>query len=262
MKGLIIPMALIIILFLIGCGPSSHTIEPVNAGIAKAQSPADVITLPEPGQETARMLMLLEREAARTGVDGDGDYYYADGTVASRDQDSAIQQAYQRAVANLAGRLPVGIKHSDIAGTIEKTDETVTQSGNFWKAVVKVRVTKSDIAALLPDTAGARKPRTEVAAGIMTDGDFFYVYGSDTSKSMSFALNKAKHDANVRLAQYLGGSTNVEISISGGQTMKQSIAQRSGIWLAEVVMKAPVALNKKMLVSESTANASTQDLSE
>jgi hypothetical protein len=253
MKSLTILMALLIILFLTGCGPSSHTVEPIGAGIAKSQSTADVITLPEPGQETARMLMLLEREAVGTGVAGNGDYYYSDETVTSRNQDSAIQQAYQRAVANLVGKLPVGIKHSDIAGIIEKTDETVTQSGNFWKAVVKVRVAKSDIAALLPDTAGARKPRTEVAAGIVTDGDFYYVYGSDTSKSMSLSLNKAKHDANVRLAQYLGGSTNVEISISGGQTMKQSIAQRSGIWLAEVIMKAPVALNKKNPGAESTA---------
>ena len=262
MKGSITTMALIILLFLIGCGPSSHTVEPMNVGVAKTQSAADVITLPEPGQETARMLMLLEREAVGAGVTGNGDYYYSDGTVTSRNQDSAIQQAYQRAVANLVGKLPVGIKHSDIAGIIEKTDETVTQSGNFWKAVVKVRVAKSDIAALLPDTGGAQKPRTEVAAGIMTDGDFFYVYGSDTSRSMSLALNKAKHDANVRLAQYLGGSTNVEISIFGDQTMKQSVAQRSGIWLAELIMKAPAALNKKMPAPESTANASAQYPSE
>jgi len=67
---------------------------------------------------------------------------------------------------------------------------------------------------------------------------------------MQLARDKAKHDANVRLAQYLGGSTNVEISISGGQTMKQSVAQRSGIWLAEVIMKAPVTLNKRIASSQ------------
>jgi len=246
MKSLITLMALIIILLLTGCGSTTVSVP------AKSQVAADVvvITLPEPGQETARMLMLLAREAAITSVAGDDDYYYSAGTVTSRNQDSAVQQAYQRAVANLAGKIPVGVRSSDLVNIIENTDEIVSQNGNFWKAVVKVRVAKSDIAAFLPDTLDTRKPKTEVATGILTDDDFYYFYGSDTSKDMQLARDKAKHDANVRLAQYLGGSTNVEISISGGQTMKQSVAQRSGIWLAEVIMKASVTLNKRIASSQ------------
>ncbi len=162
----------------------------------------------------------------------------------SKNKDYAIKEANRNAMAMLAGKVPVGIKRSDLEKIVEKTDETVTQDRDFWKVVVKVRVSKSDVAALLPGSP-RRKPSTEVAAGILTDSDFFYVYGSAASKSMQFAVDKAKRDSEVRLAQYLSGSTDPEVAIVGGQTMKQSVAKRNQIWLAEVVLKAPVALNTK-----------------
>jgi len=249
MKSLIVLISLMIILMIASCGPSSQAVKPAGTVPAESQKGEDIL-LPEPGQETARLLILLERGNGKPGDSGGDDYYYATGRTMSKNKDYAIKEAYRNAMAMLAGKLPVGIKRSDLEKIVEKTDETVTQDRDFWKVVVKVRVSKSDIAALLPGSPG-RKPSTEVAAGILTDRDFFYVYGSAASKNMQFAVDKAKHDSRVRLAQYLSGSTDSEVTITGGQTIKQSVAKRNQIWLAEVALKAPVALNTKKPIVES-----------
>jgi len=204
-------------------------------------------TFGEPGHETARLRLLLEgKESIKVR---NGGYWYSTEEATSRTQDYAIQRAYERAVAKLAGIVPVQVSHRDLSEITEKTDETVTQKGSFWTAVVKVGLAKDRISALLGENANAQKPLVELAVGILTDSDFLYVHGSDTSADAQFALDKAKHAARIRLGSYLAGSSRFERQIVGSKTLKQNLARKGRFWVAEVVLKAPVTLNKSGAVA-------------
>lgn len=178
-------------------------------------------------------------------------YYYGEGQTTGRTREYALQKAYEQAVAGLAGTLPPNIHAEDLTNLgVEKMAENAGQtSSGFWTATVKVRIAKNKISALV-EAKKAKTKTTEasmekLAEGISTDGNDYYVQGLGSSQDMQFSLDKARHAAEVRLAEYLSGSANFEGTLVGATVVWRNVKKEGELYKVELLLKAPMALNPK-----------------
>ncbi len=271
MKKFSLVMAMVLVVgvvgFLAGCGGSGMDITVPEGGTISVTRNSVLVHVPAGTQlnvstggqqvaaksrvaaksESERKATQTEVRQPETWVAEEAGYYYASSTKMSSTRDFALTEARRMAVSSLFGKLPANVDRKDLPGdAVEKVDEAVSMSGSFYRATVKVRVSKALVDKVIAAKKGPQVELIELDKDIYTDQDrrYYYVDGFETSSNQQFALDGAAHDARIRLARYFNDRLNIIIEVSeiGGQVVSQGAKRNdSGRYEGTVRIKIPRA---------------------